>query len=104
MRAMAGPWISTFYCGQGWASQFSTKMQNLGGFGLLSVCRHRAWYAAIACCPSTGILVGEHSAWGTLLFAAEKAAAAMKVIQDGRTTLLGGMTREAAKEALQSGM
>ena len=39
-----------------------------------------------------------------MLFAAEKAAATIKVIQDGRTTLLGGMTREAAKEALQSGM
>ena len=57
-----------------------------------------------SCCPSTGILVGEHSAWGTLLFAAEKAVAAIKVIQDGRNTLLGGMPNEAAKEALRSGM
>ena len=57
-----------------------------------------------SCCTSTGILVGEHSAWGTLLFAAEKAAAAIKVIQDGRTTLLAGMTKEAAKEALRLGM
>ena len=39
-----------------------------------------------------------------MLFAAEKAAAAMKVIQDGRTTLLAGMTKEAAKEALRLGM
>ena len=41
---------------------------------------------------------------GTLLFAAEKAAATIKVIQDGRNTLLGGMPKEAAKQALQSGM
>ena len=39
-----------------------------------------------------------------MLFAAEKAAATMKVIQDGRNTLLGGMTKEAAKKALRSGM
>ena len=39
-----------------------------------------------------------------MLFAAEKAAKTIRIIQDGRNTLLGGMSKEAAKEALQSGM
>jgi hypothetical protein len=46
--AMAGSWIGRFYCDQGWTSQFLTNIQNLDGFGLLSVWRHRACYGAIA--------------------------------------------------------
>ena len=49
--SMAGTRIDRFYCDQGWTSQFLTKMQNLGGFGPLSVCRHRAWYLYhVVCC------------------------------------------------------
>ena len=70
---------------------------------LLSLCLYCTGSPS-PCCPSTGILVGEHAAWGTLLFAAEKAAKTIRIIQDGRTTLLAGMSKEAAKEALQSGM
>ena len=69
---------------------------------LLSLCLYCT--GSPSCCPSTGILVGEHAAWGTLLFAATKAAKTIRIIQDGRTTLLAGMSKEAAKEALQSGM
>ena len=39
-----------------------------------------------------------------LRYAAEKAATTIRIIQDGRTTLLAGMPKEAAKEALRSGM
>ena len=58
----------------------------------------------LPCSPSTGILIGEHSAWGSLLFAAKRAATTIQVVQDGNCTLLGGMSKEGAKEALRSGM
>ena len=68
----------------------------------VSLCLYRL--SPLPCSPSTGILIGEHSAWGSLLFAAKRAATTIQVVQDGNCTLLGGMSKEDAKEALRSGM
>ena len=69
----------------------------------LSVCTASSTHP-LFCFPSTGILIDKHSAWGSLLFAAKRAATTIQVVQDGNCTLLGGMSKEDAKEALRSGM